>query len=93
MGKIFTIEFLYQNTRASALVSVGRKEEAPWFHIQFHDLALDKLLQTGHLRYAGLKGFRNTEAYKIEGAKELLESMGREIEIYLIQKKINDYLC
>ncbi|MEI6950710.1 hypothetical protein V9K67_26245 [Paraflavisolibacter sp. H34] len=90
MAKIFTVEFLYRGTLASALVSVGEKGQDPWFHIRFHDEALDQLLQTGHLRYAGIKGYRNTGAYNRAGAKELLESLGQEIESYLTSKKTMD---
>ncbi|MEI6950451.1 hypothetical protein V9K67_24930 [Paraflavisolibacter sp. H34] len=90
MAKIFTVEFLYQGTPTSALVSVGEKGQDPWFHIRFHDEALDRLLQTGHLRYAGINGYRNTGAYNRAGAKELLESLGMEIESYLIREKTID---
>ena len=84
MGRVFTVDFYYYGTLQSAMVSVGRVEEEPSFHIQLHDKALDQVLSVPTFRYKGIDGYQKLKQYQGEKAqRDLLEAIGKEIEKHM----------
>lgn len=85
MGRIFTVDFLFEGRQYTAIVKITTAADLFSVHIHVPDTSLHHLLPGGSVVYKSTEGLTSLPSETAAPSAELIACMVRAIEQYLKQ--------